>query len=590
MPKSARLLVSLLLLALAADAAPVRLQARPYKDESNGFAVSLPEKWERIPTRYQDVCVLGKWAGAPRRGRLQPEGYVLKFIRPGAGESTGASGAPGGPMGIPGYRGLEDQPKDTWEYLARLAGGRLDIVAEDPDFKISDKKVRAHLKVFRETLGNLGGRLAPRDAAQIQALVVAAQFERRDGSADLFGLVFLASVADEEDMRPAFELAVKRFRVLDPDVEEAPEEGEEAVSDADIFVDSESKPEAWREIRKRKLIPGWAALDTKNYLIVYNQEVKKSLVKAIAVQIEAIRAQVYEVLFPPSKEVKAISVVRVCKDAAEYHKYGGPGGSAGYWSPGDEELVFYQDKSNKSDSLRVLYHEAFHQYIHYAVGNVAPHSWFNEGHGDYFAGHNYRGKKFEADVFRWRTGTIANALSSRTYVPLREFLKYSQAQYYANPGLCYAQGWSFVYFLREAERRKLKKYQKYWGLLDKYFDAIKANVKQVKEGGLYGLENPPAPPASDEPPPEGADPPPEEAEKPLPTSALPPIPGLDAPFPGERPHTGASSGATGASGDTRTVAGPQITDVRSALDAAVDHAFAGIDLDQLEKDWIEFSK
>jgi len=62
------------------------------------------------------------------------------------------------------------------------------------------------------------------------------------------------------------------------------------------------------------------------------------------------------------------------------------------------------------DSLRVLYHEAFHQYIHYAVGDVAPHSWFNEGHGDYFAGHNYRGRKFKSDVFRWRTGIIANAL------------------------------------------------------------------------------------------------------------------------------------------------------------------------------------
>ena len=43
-------------------------------------------------------------------------------------------------------------------------------------------------------------------------------------------------------------------------------------------------------------------------------------------------------------------------------------------------------RTSNRDSLLVLYHEAFHQYIYYAVGEVAPHDWFNEGHGDYFSG------------------------------------------------------------------------------------------------------------------------------------------------------------------------------------------------------------
>ena len=32
----------------------------------------------------------------------------------------------------------------------------------------------------------------------------------------------------------------------------------------------------------------------------------------------------------------------------------------------------------------MLYHEAFHQFIHYSAGELPPHSWYNEGHGDYF--------------------------------------------------------------------------------------------------------------------------------------------------------------------------------------------------------------
>ncbi|MDH3592056.1 MAG: hypothetical protein OER88_09265, partial [Planctomycetota bacterium] len=321
------------------------------------------------------------------------------------------------------------------------------------------------------------------------------------------------------------------------------------------------------------------------------------------------RSDIYEKLFPPTREVKSISVVRVCKDRAEYHRYGGPGGSAGYWSPGDEELVFYQDKSNKKDSLRVLYHEAFHQYIHYAVGKVAPHSWFNEGHGDYFAGHNYRSGKFRSDVFRWRTGIIANALSRKTYVPLDKFLKYTQGEYYANPGLCYAQGWSFVYFLREVERRKIKKYKKYYGLLDRYFEAIKRNVKTVKEKAIEGLDEPPDGGGGDgdggpDGEPDGADgmdpldpeadAATEEKDEAAEITGLPGLPGLDGPFPGEKPQTGAAPDPNAKPSESgRTVSGPRISGTKSALDAAADEVFLknrGIDIKQLEKDWIEFSK
>ena len=57
-------------------------------------------------------------------------------------------------------------------------------------------------------------------------------------------------------------------------------------------------------------------------------------------------------------------------------------------------------------TLAVLYHEAFHQYIYYSVGKVAPHSWFNEGHGDYYAGARYADKKFTIRPFAWRVPAV----------------------------------------------------------------------------------------------------------------------------------------------------------------------------------------
>ncbi|MHC4954150.1 MAG: gluzincin family metallopeptidase [Planctomycetota bacterium] len=590
--KSRLLALALLLSILGTlEAASMRL-GRRYKDETNGFQIQPPVKWEQVPTKFQEVSIVGKWSSDRGRGRYSRQLFVLRFLKGKVEDAKNPQDAL--KRGIPGYGSmLRLQPKDIWDYIKK--NYRLDkkrIVEDDPEFRLKSKKYRAHFRIYKAAA--MGG-MNEREAAKYRAVVIAAQINTVAESDSAYGVMFVCTEADLKDVLASARICIKRFKILDPDEEDEDEAEEGGTSDSDIFVDSTKKPEAWRNARKKKLIKGWKAIDTENYLIVYNAEVKRRLIKNVALHIEAIRKQIYEQMFPPSREVKAISVVRVCKDRAEYHRYGGPGGSAGYWSRGDEELVFYQDKSNKKDSLRVLYHEAFHQYIHYAVGNVAPHSWFNEGHGDYFAGHNYRSKKFIADVFRWRTGIIANAMAQKSYVPLKKFLKYTQGEYYANPGLCYAQGWSFVYFLREVERRKIKKYKQYWGLLDRYFEGIKRNVKSVKEKGLEGLnERPPDADAGDETSEEGTGAK-EEEEAP----SLPRPPGLEKPFPDEHPLAGAGEapdaagpegGAGRRSGETKTVAGPQFKGIRGGLDAAVDEAFKGIDMAQLEKDWLEFSK
>jgi hypothetical protein len=630
--QTARFLV-LLLLSLGSSAAPISL-GRTHKDESNGFHVQPPRKWEQVPTKFQDVALIARWTGDAKRGLIRPELRVVRLLKITAREQP-EKPAEAAQRGMAGYADLlRRQPKDMWDYLGKLMPGNMKLEEDDPKFKMRSKKYTAHLRVYRQP-----GR-DDRRAQQVQRLVVAAQIATVEESDSNFGVAYFTSVADEKNMLRAFKTSIKRFKILDPDEEEELEEGETAVGDEGIFVDSAQKPVEWREARKKKLkgVKGWAALDTANYLIVHNKEVKRPLLKKIAKHIEAIRRDVYEKLFPPAGEIKAISVVRVCKDREEYLRYGAPPSSAGYWSPGDEELVFYQDKSNKKDSLRVLYHEAFHQYIHYSVGEVAPHSWFNEGHGDYFAGHNYRGKEFRADVFRWRTGIIATAFGQKSYVPLEDFLKYTQRQYYSNAGLCYAQGWSLVYFLREVERRKIKKYQKYWGLLDRYFEAIKRNVKSVKENALEGLDPPDGEKDGDKKDEKDGDkkdekdgdkkdekdgdkkdaggPALEEGEGdegPAAKPGLPRLPGLEGDFPGEHPDAGAGAPAGGGPGagnpgtpgtadgggggpapaERRTVARPKVDDRRSALDAAVDEVFfknRQIDIKQLEKDWIDWSK
>ncbi|MFT7486126.1 MAG: hypothetical protein ACI9F9_001979, partial [Candidatus Paceibacteria bacterium] len=154
-------------------------------------------------------------------------------------------------------------------------------------------------------------------------------------------------------------------------------------------------------IRVRTSLDGkWDAEDTENYIIIFNTR-DQPLVSRVVRDLESIRKQ-YMLLFPPVEEIKAVSTVRICADREEYKKYGGPKGSAGYWYYVTEELVLFDGTkrekgkpTDKLDTFIVLYHEAFHQFIHYSVGQLAPHSWFNEGYGDYFSGAQIKGGKIK---------------------------------------------------------------------------------------------------------------------------------------------------------------------------------------------------
>lgn len=228
------------------------------------------------------------------------------------------------------------------------------------------------------------------------------------------------------------------------------------------------------------LVRGWKAEDTENYIVVYDTP-DQPLLRRILRDLELVRKE-YEKLFPPAQPVEAVSTVRVCKNRDEYMSYGGPPGSAGYWNWVDEELVFYDaevvDKNHRvsdADTFIVLYHEAFHQYIHYSTGELPPHTWFNEGTGDYFSGAVIKdGKLQKIGPNPWRLQTIQRAIQDETFVPWAEMIEFEKPQYY-NPAIvhtCYAQGWSMIYFLRKSE--VVEKRPEWKKILPTYFDTLKS--------------------------------------------------------------------------------------------------------------------
>jgi hypothetical protein len=274
---------------------------------------------------------------------------------------------------------------------------------------------------------------------------------------------------------------------------------EERSTEAAARIERLYKDGKYRGVEARKharsaLARGWKALDTENYLIVHHSK-SDALMKRIGREIEAMRA-LYTELFPPAAPMDNVSVVRVCRTRDEYHQYGGPPNTGGYWHPGNEELVFYdysytqktltddekkvmgKRKLTNDDSLLVLYHEAFHQYIHYAIGDFSPHDWFNEGYGDYFSGAvlaDTTSRVLRIDPSPWRIHLAKDMCEfGEGFVSLDKLLKAERAEFYNRTriGQYYAAAWSFVYFLKNSKEVAANAV---WAkLLDVYLAEVKA--------------------------------------------------------------------------------------------------------------------
>jgi hypothetical protein len=244
------------------------------------------------------------------------------------------------------------------------------------------------------------------------------------------------------------------------------------------------------QLQIEKLPPGWKHLRTPRYLFLYNAE--GGLVKQLAERIEVMRDE-YERLYPPDKPIEAVSIVRVCNSPEEYFAYGGPQGSGGYWNYVERELVFF-DYRPREVPLLVLNHEAFHQFIYYFYGQLAPHSWYNEGHGDYFAGAKLTrsnriteyGAQPAAEFNRLpgikegaRLLSEGKGAKDGAAVPLKQLMAFHKSDYYGSkgydPGLCYAEGWAVVHMLREAKGQD----EKWKQILPSYLEHLLAARHQI---------------------------------------------------------------------------------------------------------------
>lgn len=172
----------------------------------------------------------------------------------------------------------------------------------------------------------------------------------------------------------------------------------------------------------------------------------------------------YRRYVPPQNELKDCTI-RVFANRAEYEAYvkdtTGEGGtrSIGLWNPSHEELLILnqgKDVSERRETMKILRHEAFHQYLFYATGNGHHAMWFNEGHACFFENVMYSAKRdvvrFYEDVKDRRAGSVAeNPEKYANLVP--KILHMSRSEFYSGTLQSvndnYTAAWAVTYFLEK---------------------------------------------------------------------------------------------------------------------------------------------
>jgi hypothetical protein len=245
-----------------------------------------------------------------------------------------------------------------------------------------------------------------------------------------------------------------------------------------------------RAINSIRGMKKWWYLETPHYVIVSDLPGSQApLVRRIQADLEPLRAT-FEAFVPPVAPIEAVSVLRIFNEEADYVRYvdAGMAWSGGAWVPGRGELIVRPQsggslRDQRAWIVETVYHEAFHQYLHYALRGRTPGVWFNEGHATFFEGAEPGAGGVTFDEVK-RYAEVFDTLVREQRLALGGLFAMSYPQFYAGGGSDqqrrenYARAWGLTYFLRKYAPAAPD--HPFAGMADRYHQAF------VKSGDAAG--------------------------------------------------------------------------------------------------------
>ncbi len=218
--------------------------------------------------------------------------------------------------------------------------------------------------------------------------------------------------------------------------------------------------------------------ETPHYVVETN--VSQQRAETYGRHLEAIRALYVKVFDAPDRE-RPPSRVLIFDTQEGFHSYSELSiddrmdSALGYYSPMLRQLLLYEDEfdETQAETLETLYHEGFHQFLHSLLPEMALPSWFDEGLAEYFAGSELQpdGSLETGRIVAGRQALLEYIVQSgQPHVPFPQLMRLTQAEFYANAGVCYAQAWSMIHFFRRGAPRPVAE-----GFL-RYIDLLKQGL------------------------------------------------------------------------------------------------------------------
>lgn len=261
-----------------------------------------------------------------------------------------------------------------------------------------------------------------------------------------------------------------------------------AKTPAVAIPDHPSRTAARKSIANMK---DWWFAETPEYIFLSDirSATGKNLVKELQATMPTLRAA-YGKLVPSYEGGTDVSVVRIYEEPEAYKQYVGKEieWSVGVWSPMRRELVILSQGRDKEQTMEIIKHEGFHQYLFYASGMIENALWFNEGHACFFETTEVDNKGRVEIPENTRVNHLLENLDDAAR-QLPKLLHASRAAFYGGSdqqrSMNYTTAWALVYFLRKGV--PAEKLTAYASILDTYRTSL-ATTKNADEATTAAFE------------------------------------------------------------------------------------------------------
>lgn len=223
---------------------------------------------------------------------------------------------------------------------------------------------------------------------------------------------------------------------------------------------------------------GWWYAETPEYIFLSDIRSAggKALVRDLQKNMPVLRSA-FMSLIPPFTDNTDVSVVRIYQESEAYKQYVGQDNewSVGFWIPTRRELVILAQDKEREQTMRVITHESFHQYLFYACNMIPNAVWYNEGHACFFEAAQVGSRGRITISENSRANHLGRNLDAAAAL-IPKLLKYEYNDFYKSSKeqrtLNYTTAWALIYFLRRGVPEE--KLDAYAGILDAYLNSLAA--------------------------------------------------------------------------------------------------------------------